>query len=252
MEMSLVSLLSWHVRATLIAGGAVVGAAVAALVGADYRIMVGLAPVGGSLVASTAGELVVAWRRTNDWLRALAGVRGVLGDARDLTEEQNERRRLSSLLVGRELPQVLLDGFLGTELAVRSGVVLYVYPGLGRSPDGGENSAMLDVAQHRAYDALERELAALDLFVLGVSSQPWRRPQQAVAGSEVRHMLLGDPEFLLAENLGLPTFEEGGVRGYRRLTLLIRRGTIGKVSYPVRSPETDPAEALRWIRAQES
>jgi peroxiredoxin len=146
---------------------------------------------------------------------------------------------------------VLLDGFLEAELAVRSGVVIYVYPGTGCSPDGGENSAMLDVVQHRAYDALEKELAALDLFVLGVSSQRWQRPQEAT-GLDVRHMLLGDPEFLLAKNLGLPTFDEHGVRGYRRLTLLIRRGTIGKVSYPVRSPEKDPAQAVAWIRAQES
>lgn len=185
-------------------------------------------------------------------MRVLAGVRGVLGDARDLSHDQNERRRLSGLLVGRELPQVLLDGFLGAELAVRSGVVLYVYPGVGCSPDGGENSAVLDVVQHRAYDAVEDELAALDLFVVGVSSQPWQRPQGVVGGPDVCHMLLGDPGFLLAESLGLPTFEEHGVRGYRRLTLLIRQGRIGRVSYPVRSPERDPAQAVAWIRAQES
>lgn len=185
-------------------------------------------------------------------MRVLAGVRGVLGDARDLTEEQNERRRLSSLLVGREVPWVLLDGFLAAELAVRSGAVVYVYPGLGGSPDGGENSSMLDVVQHRAYDAVEDELAALDVFVVGVSSQPWQGGRGVVAGSDVRHMLLGDPEFLLAVNLGLPTFEEGGVRGYRRLTLVVCRGTIGKIFYPVVRPERDPVQVLEWIRARES
>jgi peroxiredoxin len=200
------------------------------------------------LVGSAVGGGL--YRRSS--MRVLARVRGVLGDAKDLSHEQNERRRLSSLLVGLEVPWVLLDGFLATELAVRSGVVVYVYPGVGCSPDGGENSAMLDVVQHRAYDAVEKELAALDLFVVGVSGQPGQRSQRPLGGSEVRHMLLGDPKFLLAENLGLPTFEEDGVRGYRRLTLLIRRGTIGKVSYPVRSPETDPAQAIAWIKAQES
>ena len=185
-------------------------------------------------------------------MRVLAGVRGALGDAKDLTHDQNERRRLSSLLVGRELPRALLDGFLAAEHAVRSGVVLYVYPGLECSPDGGRDSAMLDEVQHRAYDAIEDALSALDLFVLGVSSQSWQTPHRTVAGADVRHILLADPAFLLAESLGLPTFEEHGVRGYRRLTLIMRHGRIGKVSYPVRSPETDPAEALQWIRGQES
>jgi peroxiredoxin len=185
-------------------------------------------------------------------MRVLAGVRGVLGDAKDLTHEQNERRRLSSLLVGLEVPWVLLDGFLAAELTVRSGVVVYVYPGVGCSPDGGEESPVLDVVQHRAYDALEDEFAALDVFVVGVSAQQSQRPRVTLSGSDVRHMLLGDPEFLLAEGLGLPTFEEGGVSGYRRLTLVVCKGTIGKIFYPVVSPETDPVRVLEWVRAQES
>jgi peroxiredoxin len=185
-------------------------------------------------------------------LRVLAEVRGVLGDARDLTHEHHERRRLSSALVGRELPWVLLDGFLEAELAVRSAVVMYVYPGLASSPDGGENSPALDVAQHRAYDALEDEMAASDLFVVGVSSQQWQKPHENVEGLDIRHMLLGDPRFLLADSLGIPTFKEQGVRGYRRLTLVIRQGTIGKIFYPVRRPATDATQAIEWVRAQES
>ncbi|MGH2911356.1 MAG: hypothetical protein ACRDJ3_02650 [Solirubrobacteraceae bacterium] len=175
-----------------------------------------------------------------------------MGDAKDLTHEHHERRRLSSALVGRELPQVLLDGFLEAELAVRSAVVMYVYPGLASSPDGGEHSPALDITQHRAYDALEDELAASDLFVVGVSSQPSQKPHETVGGLDIRHMLLGDPQFLLADSLGIPTFKEQGVKGYRRLTLVIRQGTINKIFYPVRSPETDPVQVLEWVRAQES
>jgi peroxiredoxin len=185
-------------------------------------------------------------------MRVLAGVRGVLGDAKELTQEQNERRRLSSLLVGREVPWMLLNGFLAAELAVRSGVVVYVYPGTERSPDGGQESAMLDVVQHRAYDAIEAEFAALNLFVLGVSRQMGQTPQEVVVGVGVGHMLLGDPAFLLAESLGLPTFEEHGVKGYRRLTFVIRGGTIGKIFYPVKSPGMDPDRSVAWFREQES
>ncbi len=55
---------------------------------------------------------------------------------------------------------------------------------------------------------------------------------------------------LLADRLGLPTFEADGLRLYRRLTLIARRGCIERVFYPVRSPARHAAEVLEWLQRQ--
>ena len=49
--------------------------------------------------------------------------------------------------------------------------------------------------------------------------------------------------------MGLPTFEAGGMRLYRRLTLVARRGTIEKVFYPVFPPDRNASEVLAWLAA---
>lgn len=179
----------------------------------------------------------------------------MLGDAMDRADGSDQARPLTCALVGRPVPSVSLAGFMGEpvdvgDLAARSALALYVYPGCSESPDGGEDSLMLDAVQHRAYDAHEDDLSELELLAVGVSSQSWQRQRESAAATRVRHMLLSDPELSLAESLGLPTFRERGVRWYRRLTMVVQGGRIGDVFYPVRRPGTDPEQVLAWARAQ--
>jgi hypothetical protein len=61
----LAEILSWRVRTILILCGAVGGAGVAALAGASDYILIGLAPMGGALIACLVPVWVVAWRRSN-------------------------------------------------------------------------------------------------------------------------------------------------------------------------------------------
>ena len=60
--------------------------------------------------------------------------------------------------------------------------------------------------------------------------------------------LLDDSELRLADALRLPTFEAGGVRLYRRLTLVASAGRIERVVYPVFPPGGDVEIVLEWLR----
>jgi peroxiredoxin len=131
-------------------------------------------------------------------------------------------------------------------------VVLYVYPGCGRSPDGGDATAVFDAGEHRAYRAVEPDLAVLGFAVVGVSSQSWQEQRESVAATGISHRLLSDPNLVLADRLGLPTFEDGGQRWYRRSTVVINSARIGKVFFPVRVPVRNPDQVLAWARVQGS
>ncbi len=109
---------------------------------------------------------------------------------------------------------------------------------------------MLDAAQHRAYRADEPDMLALKLVVLGISSQSSGEQQESTEATRVRHVLLSDPNLLLAGRLGLPTFEWGGGQWYRRLTMVVCRGRIDKVFYPVENPARNPAQVVAWAKVR--
>jgi peroxiredoxin len=157
-------------------------------------------------------------------------------------------------LLGRAIPSVLLVGSDGDpvnleDFAARSAAI-YLYPGSGSSPDGGTDSPMLDAAQHRAYRVHEPDMLALNFAVVGISSQPAEAQRECAEVSRVRHTLLSDPNLLLADALELPTFEEEGSVWYRRLTIIVRHGRIGKVFYPMASPARNPAQVVAWATVQ--
>jgi peroxiredoxin len=187
-------------------------------------------------------------------MRALAEVRDVLGDARDLRREREEARLHRQVLVGQPIPSLVLTGYQGQlfDLAeyVATPTAVYVYPGAPSSPDGGEASAALDAAQHRGYTMFWNTFFTMKLQRLGVSSPPWQELCASYETDHVRHMLWSDPDFLLAERLGLPTFETDGVRWYRRLTMVILEGRIAKVFYPVRPPATDAEKVFDWVQGR--
>jgi peroxiredoxin len=60
--------------------------------------------------------------------------------------------------------------------------------------------------------------------------------------------VLSDAGFRLTEALGLPTFEAGGMRLLKRLTLLIHDERIETCFYPVFPPNADAEHVLAWLR----
>ena len=105
----------------------------------------------------------------------------------------------------------------------------------------------MDGIQHGAFRANERELAALGFQAIGISSQSCRLQREAIRANRIGHRMLSDPELLLARAFALPTFTVDDASWYRRVTLVVARGQIVKVFFPVREPAHNAAQVIAWI-----
>jgi peroxiredoxin len=162
-------------------------------------------------------------------------------------------------LPGLTVPSLELRATRGGTLDVselaRELAVLYVYPRTGRPglppPDGWDAipGARGCTPQSCAFRDHHAELARAGARVAGLSAQPADEQQEFAERERLPFPLLSDPELRLASALGLPTFEFGGDRLYRRVTLVLAAGRIAKVFYPVFPPDENAAEVLAWLRA---
>jgi peroxiredoxin len=84
--------------------------------------------------------------------------------------------------------------------------------------------------------------------VFGLSSQSTVYQKEVVDRLRLPFAMVCDTGFRLAAMLGLPTFEAGGVRLYKRLTLVIRDGVVEHVFYPVFPPDKHAQQVLRWLQ----
>jgi peroxiredoxin len=162
-------------------------------------------------------------------------------------------------LPGMPLPALALRSTQGGEVelaaaAAADTLVLYVYPRTGTpgepSPDGWDAipGARGCTPQSCAFRDHHAELRAAGADVLGLSAQPVEEQAAFAAREQLPFALLSDPELRLAAALRLPTFEAGGMRLYKRLTLVVRDGAIAKAFYPVFPPDRDAADVLAWLR----
>lgn len=135
--------------------------------------------------------------------------------------------------------------------------MLYVYPLTGRpgveQPAGwdmipgarGCTAEACDFRDHHA-DLLSAGAGA----VFGLSSQPGDYQQELVERLHLPFPMLSDPDFRLASALELPTFDVGGVRLHRRLTLVLTDGEVEHVFYPVFPPDQHASQVLRWFAGE--
>jgi peroxiredoxin len=149
-------------------------------------------------------------------------------------------------LVGLRIPLVALpstSGRLVDLFALMDRTVLYCYPRTGRpdvEPPAGWNDipgARGCTPQACAFRDHYQELRALGADVFGVSTQDTGYQREAVSRLHLPFELLSDERFELTEALQLPTFEVGGMRLLKRLTLIIEDGRVVKVFYPVFPPD---------------
>lgn len=133
-------------------------------------------------------------------------------------------------------------------------LVAYVYPRTGIPgeplPAGWDEipGARGCTPQSCAYRDAVGEFERLGAKVVGISAQPPEEQRDFAARERIPFTLLSDRSLRLARDLGLPTFEAGGMKLYRRLTFVAERGAIAKVHYPVFPPDRDAAEILSWLR----
>ena len=161
-------------------------------------------------------------------------------------------------LAGQGLPAVELASTSGqpVELAAAAAgtLVLYVYPRTGTPgetlPEGWDAipGARGCTPENCAFRDHAHVLAALGATVHGLSAQPLEEQRDFAEREQMPFALLNDTGLLLADGLGLPTFESAAGRLYRRLTLIARAGRIERVFYPVFPPDTHAADVVAWLR----
>jgi peroxiredoxin len=160
-------------------------------------------------------------------------------------------------LPGRELPHLALESSQGP-VDVAELDVLYVYP---RSGKPGEASlpgwdaipgARGCTPQSCAFRDHAAELAELGApRVAGLSAQTFADQVEFAERNHMPFPVIADPELLLREALGLPTFEVAGHTLYRRLALVARGGRIEKVFYPVFPPDRNAQDVVEWLRGRQ-
>jgi peroxiredoxin len=162
-------------------------------------------------------------------------------------------------LAGVEIPGLVLDSSEGpvdlAKLAAQL-AVLYIYPATGvpwrPSPDGWDAipGARGCTPQSCAFRDLAGALEELGARVAGLSAQTLEQQSEFARREHMPFPVIADPRRELGEALDLPTFEFGGVTLYKRVTLVLERGRVGRVFYPVFPPDRNAADVVAWLRTR--
>jgi peroxiredoxin len=160
-------------------------------------------------------------------------------------------------LLGLRLPALELPATDGRQVRLDDGTaprtVVYAYPRTGRPgrppPDGwdlipGARGCTPESCGFRDHHA---ELLALGAEVYGLSTQDTDYQRELVGRLQLLFAVLSDHELRLTNALRLPTFEAGGETLLKRLTLVIRDGSIEHLWYPVFPPDEHAVEVVRWL-----
>ena len=162
-------------------------------------------------------------------------------------------------LVGADVPALTLPSSkVSVNLAAFAAgrAVLYVYPRTGKPdhavPDGWDAvpGARGCTPESCGFRDHADELAALGARVACLSAQPLVDQEELAARLRLPYPVISDPELVLAHALGLPTFTFEGVELYKRVTLILARGRIEHVFYPVFPPDRNAAMVVAWLRAR--
>jgi peroxiredoxin len=155
-------------------------------------------------------------------------------------------------LVGRELPELVLDSSAGS-VDVRDFDVIYIYPRSGRPGvpllPGWDETPGARGCTPQSY-AFRNLYPDLGVPVAGLSAQTLDDQREFAKRNRMPFPVIADPERRLGEALSLPTFEIAGLRLYKRLTLVADQGQIVKVFYPVFPPDANAGEVLAYLQSR--
>lgn len=166
-------------------------------------------------------------------------------------------------LLYRVLPDISLTSTENKELSLlaitQPRTVLYIYP-MTKVPDRElpEDWDIIPGArgctpQSCAFRDHANELAQLNTTVYGLSSQSSIEQKEAVKRLHLPFQLLSDPEFKLAKALNLPIFHsehEPDKPYYERMTMVIIKGIIQKIFYPITNPENNSQDVINYLASE--
>ena len=161
-------------------------------------------------------------------------------------------------LLGMWVPYVRLlstrDEWVDVSTQPAQFVVLFCYPRTGL-PDheppkgwnqipGARGCTPECIGFRRAYDKLRE----LDCAVFGLSTQSTEYQKEMANRLDLPFAVLSDHNLALTAALRLPTFVVDDEVLLKRSTLVIRRGTIDHVFYPVFPPDRHAEDVLDWLQ----
>jgi peroxiredoxin len=162
-------------------------------------------------------------------------------------------------LVGMTMPHVRLPSTSGRTVDLGDlgpgRTVIYCYPRTGRPGEalpGGWDAipgARGCTPQACAFRDHAAELAAFGVRLFGLSAQETTYQREMAERLHLPFEVLSDASLSFATALNLPTFEVGGMRLIKRLTLIVNDNGIEHVFYPVFPPNENANGVIRWLRA---
>ncbi|MGD9560938.1 MAG: peroxiredoxin [Pyrinomonadaceae bacterium] len=136
--------------------------------------------------------------------------------------------------------------------------VVYFYPEtgiVGKDPAPAWDSipgAPGCTVQALGYRDFFNEFSDIGASIIGISGQARSEQRTFARTHSLPFLLLSDAEFALADMINLPTFRAGNRRFYKRIALVIRKGIIVKVFYPIFPPSQNASDVLEWLRSSSS
>jgi peroxiredoxin len=136
-------------------------------------------------------------------------------------------------------------------------VVVYAYPRMGKPNvanfDGwdmipGARGCTPQSCSFRDHYAELKKLGVNAVF--GLSTQDTGYQREAVERLHLPFAILSDCDLKLTRAMNLPTFEAGGMTLLKRFTLIIEKGVIAQVFYPVFPPDQDAPNVIAWLTAR--
>ena len=135
-------------------------------------------------------------------------------------------------------------------------VVVYCYPRTGRPNEpllpgwDGIPGARGCTPETCAFRDHHQDLQKLGAEVFGFSTQTTEYQKEMVERLHVPFEVLSDVDLAFVHALRLPTFDIAGMTLVKRLTLVIARGRILKVFYPIFPPDRHAGEVIAWLQSQ--
>ncbi len=157
---------------------------------------------------------------------------------------------------GQGMPDIALPTTAGRNLSfaqLPGRSIVYCYPWTGRpglpNPPGWDDipGAHGSTPQAEGFRDLEAGFRQVGAAVFGLSTQSTAYQAEMAGRLRLPFEIVSDESFALQKALALPTFETGGVRYLKRLTLAVRDGRIERVYYPIASPAAHAREVCAWL-----
>ncbi|HKC60480.1 MAG TPA: peroxiredoxin [Myxococcales bacterium] len=159
------------------------------------------------------------------------------------------------------VPPIALPSTRGREVVLAEEsqerrVVVYAYPRTGRPdqelPPGWDAipGARGCTPQSCGFRDAHAELARLAAAVYGLSTQTTEYQREMAERLHLPFEVLSDADLRFGRALKLPTFEVAGMTLFKRLTLVLFRGEVEHVFYPVFPPDQSAQKVLDWLRGK--